>query len=65
MSPLACNSKEPSCVFDGEISITEKLTWLDRQTDRNLGAAVEHFKNLIADQKAIKVGARSDSGPAS
>jgi len=51
--------------FDGEISITEKLTWLDRQTDRNLGAAVEHFKNLIADQKAIKVGARSDSGPAS
>ena len=38
--------------FDREISITEKLTGLHRETDRNLGATVEHLKDVIANQTA-------------
>ena len=36
--------------FEGEISITKKLTGLDGETDRNLGATVEHFKDVVANQ---------------
>lgn len=38
--------------FDGEISIAETLTRLYRETDRNLGATVEHLKDMIAEQTA-------------
>jgi hypothetical protein len=36
--------------FDREISITEKLAGLHREADRNLGAPVEHLKDMIANQ---------------
>jgi hypothetical protein len=36
--------------FDAEISVTEDLTGLDRETDRNLGATVGNFKDMIANQ---------------
>jgi len=38
--------------FDGGISITKKLSGLHRETDRNLGAAVEHLKDLVTNQTA-------------
>ena len=39
-------------IFDREISITEKLTGLDRETDRNLGATVHNLKDMVANQTA-------------
>jgi hypothetical protein len=38
--------------FDSEISITEKLTGLYRETDRNLGATVENLMDMITNQTA-------------
>ena len=37
-------------IFDREISITEKLTGLDRETDRNLGATVEGLDRPTIDK---------------
>lgn len=38
--------------FDAEISVTEDLTGLDRETDRNFGATVHNLKDMIANQTA-------------
>jgi hypothetical protein len=37
--------------FDEEISVTEDLTGLDRETDRNFGATVHNLKDMIATQQ--------------
>jgi hypothetical protein len=59
-------SRMLTVIFDREISITEKLTGLDRETDRNLGATVEGLDRPTIDKshraaaKKEQVSARID-----